>query len=643
MTASLVDDARFAGGAWGPFQSPYAPPLGADGEWADFAGLANPCLELTQFQQYVDPPMLLSSAWALDLPDAAMALDEPARLPLSTLAANPFEFGGSPRSYLTPPLSPAGLAFNCTPTGLGSTVHESDVHLSTIGLDGSLLSPASTDRHFSEPRQPSEDLALWQGKADQPYAQLLFQCLSEADGHQMALRDIYDWFRRNTDKCANDEARGWQNSIRHNLSMNQVRPLDRREFLLTGKQGFRKVDLSQPGEEGRRSYVWRLSDQALREGIQSTTRYRKKPTLGGPPPATGRGVRRANQQARSRARANAVGGKAEDAGGGGNDGSGGLSFGARASPSPANGTPPPPPSSALLFGSSPSSPRAFPPFAPPFFSGPTSHPSPGGGSSTAAFWRRPGSSNGSSVAGESGDAGGRRRRTAMAAAAFGAPAASPLATPALSPLHSPMFSASPEPLLMMQPPAWASTATTSQHHQQQHHHHRAAPPSPLPSSWRRPLPPPPQPELDWLDFSAGAANAQADGGDAGGGRGRSGPCGGGVLYGFDADDADVEDGEACEPMEEACRNGERVSMFRAYRSSSDDNSGIWPSGGDGSGGNVSAAGDDRFATLAAWAAQAGEDGGCPPEGTVADAAEEVRRAVREMDAIVGADFGLERP
>jgi hypothetical protein len=41
-------------------------------------------------------------------------------------------------------------------------------------------------------------------------------------------------------------------------------------------QGFEKVEQTSQ-EDGRRGYVWRLSENALREGVQSTTRYRKKP------------------------------------------------------------------------------------------------------------------------------------------------------------------------------------------------------------------------------------------------------------------------------------------------------------------------------------------------------------------------------
>jgi len=57
---------------------------------------------------------------------------------------------------------------------------------------------------------------------EEPYAKLIFRCLLGAKDHTMVLRDIYNWFNDNTDKGRDKDARGWQNSIRHNLSMNAV-------------------------------------------------------------------------------------------------------------------------------------------------------------------------------------------------------------------------------------------------------------------------------------------------------------------------------------------------------------------------------------------------------------------------------------
>lgn len=57
---------------------------------------------------------------------------------------------------------------------------------------------------------------------EEPYAKLIYKALMSAPDHRMVLREIYQWFEHNTDKARNSSSKGWQNSIRHNLSMNGV-------------------------------------------------------------------------------------------------------------------------------------------------------------------------------------------------------------------------------------------------------------------------------------------------------------------------------------------------------------------------------------------------------------------------------------
>ena len=61
-----------------------------------------------------------------------------------------------------------------------------------------------------------------ESSGDKPYARLIHEALMQAPGHRMMLREIYDWFVQNTTKPSESGTNGWQNSIRHNLSMNQV-------------------------------------------------------------------------------------------------------------------------------------------------------------------------------------------------------------------------------------------------------------------------------------------------------------------------------------------------------------------------------------------------------------------------------------
>ena len=57
--------------------------------------------------------------------------------------------------------------------------------------------------------------------SSEPYAQLIARALRSAPEHKMVLKEIYRWFEKNTNK-AKGNSKGWQNSIRHNLSMNGV-------------------------------------------------------------------------------------------------------------------------------------------------------------------------------------------------------------------------------------------------------------------------------------------------------------------------------------------------------------------------------------------------------------------------------------
>ena len=72
---------------------------------------------------------------------------------------------------------------------------------------------------------PAEDYEYEEeddGMGGKPYARLIYEALMQAPGHRMMLRDIYEWFEKNTSKPRESGTNGWQNSIRHNLSMNHV-------------------------------------------------------------------------------------------------------------------------------------------------------------------------------------------------------------------------------------------------------------------------------------------------------------------------------------------------------------------------------------------------------------------------------------
>ncbi|EHY56875.1 hypothetical protein ABEF95_012058 [Exophiala dermatitidis] len=121
-------------------------------------------------------------------------------------------------------------------------------------------SPWSSSPEFAH-SQPLTSLGeVGEGITDKPYARLIYEALMQAPGHKMMLRDIYEWFRLNTTKPQESGSNGWQNSIRHNLSMNQAFENDRE----SSRSSARKANS-----------VWMLTEDAIAHGVQSTTRYRK--------------------------------------------------------------------------------------------------------------------------------------------------------------------------------------------------------------------------------------------------------------------------------------------------------------------------------------------------------------------------------
>jgi hypothetical protein len=101
------------------------------------------------------------------------------------------------------------------------------------GLPGYLESPEGartmfqtasslTSTSMGTGQRLSERFPLYpHNRREGPYAILIYYALMSRPNHAMTLQEIYQWFRENTGKTSNN-SKGWQNSIRHNLSMNAV-------------------------------------------------------------------------------------------------------------------------------------------------------------------------------------------------------------------------------------------------------------------------------------------------------------------------------------------------------------------------------------------------------------------------------------
>lgn len=141
--------------------------------------------------------------------------------------------------------------------------------------------------------------------SSEPYAQLIYKALMSAPEHKMVLKEIYEWFEKNTDKAKNNSSKGWQNSIRHNLSMNGVSWAPDTNRSTTNDwsgQAFKKVDQLPPSDESKKGFIWVLEPSAVNEGVKSTTRYRKS--------APNKKIGKSENPAPQRQRSGAKGGKA---------------------------------------------------------------------------------------------------------------------------------------------------------------------------------------------------------------------------------------------------------------------------------------------------------------------------------------------
>ncbi|KAI1121290.1 hypothetical protein F5Y10DRAFT_288670 [Nemania abortiva] len=174
-------------------------------------------------------------------------------------------YGGS-SFHLQHPMEPESVGhINNTPVvshlaeKSPSLVHEESLRMRGGVGDSYRFEEEEEDGH-SVPAPAGQSGGADGAKTSMPYAQLLQKAFLSAPENKMKLQQIYQWFRENTDK-ANSQSKGWQNSIRHNLSMNAA---------------FIKCDCkSSDPQETKKSTEWMIAEWAIEKGVQSTTRYRK--------------------------------------------------------------------------------------------------------------------------------------------------------------------------------------------------------------------------------------------------------------------------------------------------------------------------------------------------------------------------------
>lgn len=115
---------------------------------------------------------------------------------------------------------------------------------------GSSSGPNGTTAHCSPPKDDS--------KPPYSYAQLIVQAIASAADKQLTLSGIYSYITKNYPYYRTAD-KGWQNSIRHNLSLNRY---------------FIKVPRSQ--EEPGKGSFWRIDPQSEAKLIEQAFRRRRQ-------------------------------------------------------------------------------------------------------------------------------------------------------------------------------------------------------------------------------------------------------------------------------------------------------------------------------------------------------------------------------
>lgn len=186
----------------------------------------------------------------------------------------------------------------------GSSIYMPAINQDDASLGGpqNLASPDGN----TETTEPNiEDTPI---RDDEPYAQLIYRAFKSRPDHTMTLQEIYSWFRDNTKK-GNSQSKGWQNSIRHNLSMNAA--FTKRDDKKTLQTVILVGNRASLPTDSKRSTEWVLADWAIKDGVQSTTRYRKgNPTRSRAPPPPQGGIQQTGGQISTRAISGRRGGNA---------------------------------------------------------------------------------------------------------------------------------------------------------------------------------------------------------------------------------------------------------------------------------------------------------------------------------------------
>lgn len=126
--------------------------------------------------------------------------------------STPGEYNVQPIQEGFPPLAPQHGAI-----GASSSI---------AGFDHQSLWPTGFSTQEAVDQVPFEHQTQGTGSdsesADASYAKVLYWILLNAPNHTLPLSDIYDAVHKKSARASDPNNKGWRNSVRHNLSMNEV-------------------------------------------------------------------------------------------------------------------------------------------------------------------------------------------------------------------------------------------------------------------------------------------------------------------------------------------------------------------------------------------------------------------------------------
>lgn len=132
------------------------------------------------------------------------------------------QYGFDPRFFYPSPMSQEShTQYEPSPHSQMTIQNPSSPMSLDAWCDHDSPTPAKGDQNHEVDHKTTLESTPEPKKHDIPYSRLIETALRQSPDNKLSLQGIYRWFRENTLR-GQDKSKGWQNSIRHNLSMNAV-------------------------------------------------------------------------------------------------------------------------------------------------------------------------------------------------------------------------------------------------------------------------------------------------------------------------------------------------------------------------------------------------------------------------------------